>query len=177
MRHLLLERESPILAFSFGENNITLQAQSCVSKDRGGHVPNRIATTAAAVLAVLALAACSPRSSGQIASTASVSVNGNSSDIHVVRCTQLEWYRTIYIGSDFAGATVIIDQRAQPLSAESVRIQNLGGFTGLYSAHDGGDASTSLSGDKFSITGTANGYKTDKPSEPATATFKITATC
>ena len=33
------------------------------------------------------------------------------------------------------------------------------------------------SGDKFTIVGTANGFKTDKPNEPASATFKIIATC
>lgn len=35
----------------------------------------------------------------------------------------------------------------------------------------------SMTGDKFTISGTADGYKTDKPSEPATATFKIVVTC
>jgi hypothetical protein len=76
-----------------------------------------------------------------------------------------------------AGAKVVIDQRAEPLTAESVRIQNLGGFTGMYSAHDGGNADISLSGDEFTITGSANGHKADLPGEPATATFKIVANC
>jgi hypothetical protein len=140
-------------------------------------VHNRIAATAAVALAVVVLDACSPRPHTQISSTASVTINGNDAKIHVVRCSQLEWYRTIDIGGDFAGATVVIDQRAEPLTAQSVRIQNLGGFTGMYSQRDGGNADMSLSGDKFTITGTANGFKTDKPGEPATATFKITATC
>jgi lipoprotein LpqH len=95
----------------------------------------------------------------------------------LVRCVQLEWYRTIHIGGDVSGATVVIDERAEPLTAESVRIRNLGGFTGMYSRGDGGDADMSLSGDRFTITGTADGYKTDNPGEPATATFKIIATC
>lgn len=136
-----------------------------------------IVTVAAAALAVTGVVACSPKPQSQLSSTASVTVNGNDAKINVVKCTQLEWYRTIDIGGDFAGAKVVIDQRAQPLTAESVRIQNLGGFTGMYSAHDGGSADMSLSGDRFTITGTANGYKSDKPTEPATATFKIAATC
>jgi hypothetical protein len=140
-------------------------------------VQNRIAAASVAVLAVAGLGACSPRHQTQISSTASVTVNGNDTKINTVNCTQLEWYRTIDIGGSFAGATVVIDQRAEPLSAESVRIQNLGGFTGMYSKHDGGDADMTLSGDKFTIIGTANGFKTDKPSEPASATFKIIATC
>ena len=138
---------------------------------------NRIAAAIAAVLAVAGLGACSPKPRTQISSTASVTVNGNDAKINVVKCHQLEWYRTIDIGGDFAGATVVIDQRAAPLTAQSVRIQNLGGFTGLYSKDDGGSADMSLSGDRFTITGTANGFKTDKPGEPATAAFKIIATC
>jgi hypothetical protein len=140
-------------------------------------VRNRIVAVVAAALAVVGLGACSPKPQTQLSSTASVTVNGNDAKINVVKCTQLEWYRTIEIGGDFAGAKVVIDQRAEPLTAESVRIQNLGGFTGMYSAHDGGNADMSLSGDKFTITGTANGHKADQPGEPATATFKIIATC
>ncbi len=133
---------------------------------------NRIAAPVAAALAVAVLGACTSRPQTQLSSTASVSVNGNDANIHVVKCSQLEWYRTIDIGGDFAGATVVIDEHAQPLFAESVRIQNLGGFTGMYSKDDGGEANMSFSGDKFTITGTANGHKADKPGEPATADFQ-----
>jgi hypothetical protein len=140
-------------------------------------VQNRIAAATAAVLAVAALGACSSRPQSQISSTASVTVNGNDAKINVVKCSQLEWYRTIDIGGDVAGAKVVIDGRTQPLTTMSVRIQNLGGFTGMYSKGDGGDADMSLSGEKFTITGTANGFKTDKPGEPASAAFKIVATC
>jgi Mycobacterium 19 kDa lipoprotein antigen len=136
-----------------------------------------MAVVAAAALAVVGLGACSPKAQTQLSSTASVAVNGNDAKINVVKCSQLEWYRTIDIGGDFAGAKVVIDQRVVPLTAESVRIQNLGGFTGMYSKDDGGTADMTLSGEKFTITGTANGFKTDKPGEPASASFKIIATC
>lgn len=137
---------------------------------------NRI-TAVAAALATTVLAACNSHPAGPVASTASVTVDGKASTIHIVKCTQQEWYRTINIGSDFAGAKAVIDQRAEPLIAESVRIQNLGGFTGMYSRGDGGTADMSLSGEKFTISGTAHGYKTDKPGDAATATFKIVTTC
>jgi Mycobacterium 19 kDa lipoprotein antigen len=140
-------------------------------------VQNRIAAATVAVLAVAGLGACSPRPQTQISSTATVTVDGNDAKVNVVRCNQLEWYRMINIGGDLAGAKVVVDQRAQPLSTISVRIQNLGGFTGMYSKGDGGDADMSFSGGKFTITGTANGFKTDKPGEPASAAFKIVATC
>jgi hypothetical protein len=132
---------------------------------------------AAAALAMVVGGACSSGGQTPISSTASVTVNGNDARIHVVKCSQMEWYRTINIGGDLAGITVTIDERAQPLTTTSVRIRNVGGFTGTYSLGGNGDASMSFSGDKYTISGTANGYKTDKPNEPASATFKISATC
>jgi hypothetical protein len=140
-------------------------------------VQNRIVVVAAAALAVASVGACTAKSQGQLASTAQVTINGTDTGNHVVKCWQQEWYRTIAIGGDFAKATVAIDERAEPLTAMSVRIQNLGGFTGMYAKNDGGDASMSFSGDKFTITGTANGFKVDKPNEAASASFKIIATC
>lgn len=138
---------------------------------------NRIVAATAAALAVAALASCTSRPQTQLSSTASVSVNGNGGDFHVVKCTQVQWIRTIDIGSDMAGAKVVVDERGAPATAESVHIQNLGGFTGMYSRGDGGDAKMTRSDDKITVTGTAHGYKTDKPGEPATADFKITAEC
>lgn len=83
----------------------------------------------------------------------------------------------IDIGSNFAGAEVIVDESAQPATAQSVHIRNVGGFSGMYSRGGGEDADMSMTGDKFTVSGTANGYRTDKPNEPATATFKIVVTC
>ncbi len=138
---------------------------------------NRIVAAIAAVLAVAGLGACTSRPPTQIASTASVTVNGNDANFHVVKCGQIGWTRTIDIGGNFAGAKVVIDEGAQPATAQSVRIQNLGGFTGMYSRGGSSSADMSMSGDKFTITGTANGFNTDKPNEAASAEFKIIATC
>jgi hypothetical protein len=146
-------------------------------KDRGGPVQNRIVAAIAAVLAVAGLGACTSRPPTQISSTASVTVNGNDANFHVVKCGQIGWTRTIDIGGNFAGAKIVIDEGAQPATAQSVRIQNLGGFTGMYSRGGSSSADMSMSGDKFTITGTANGFKTDKPNEAASAEFKIIATC
>nr|WP_255360767.1 lipoprotein LpqH [Mycobacterium sp. 852002-40037_SCH5390672] len=131
----------------------------------------------AAALTVALVGACTSRPPTHISSTASVTVNGNDRTFHIVKCSQREWTRTIDIGSDFAGAKLIIDESAQPATAESVRIRNLGGFSGMYSRGGDGNADMSMTGDKFTLSGTANGYKTDKPGEPATATFKIFVTC
>ena len=138
---------------------------------------NRIAAMAGAALTVAVLGACSSVPQTPLSSTASVTVDGHDAKIQVVRCIQLEWNRTIDIGGDFAGATAVVDQSAHPLTATSVHIQNLGGFTGMYSHGDGGSANVSLNGDTYTITGSADGFKTDKPGEPAAADFKIIVTC
>ena len=138
---------------------------------------NRLPAATAATLAVALLAACTARPPTQLSSTASVNINGNGADFHIVKCSQMEWNRMIDIGSDFAGARIVIDERTEPAIADSVRIRNLSGFTGMFS-HDGaGDAKMTVNSDKVTIAGTADGYKTDKPNEPASATFKIVATC
>ncbi|OSC22863.1 hypothetical protein B8W69_25490 [Mycobacterium vulneris] len=138
---------------------------------------NRIVAAAAGVLAVALVGACTSRPATQLAGTASVTVNGNDRNFHIVKCSQREWSRTIEIGGNFAGAKLIVDESAQPATVESVHIQNLGGFSGMYSRGDGGSADMSMTGDKFTVSGTANGYRTDKPGEPADATFKIFVSC
>ena len=139
-------------------------------------MPKRIAAVAVA-LCVVVLGACTPRPRTPLGGTASVTVNSHEAKFQIVKCTQVEWYRTIDIGGNFAGVTVAVDERAEPVTAKSVHIRNLGGFTGMYSQGGEGDATTSLSSGKFTITGTAHGSKADNPNEPATATFKIIATC
>ena len=140
-------------------------------------MPNRIAAAAGVALTVAVLGACTSRPQTPLSSAASVTVKGNDAWIHNVTCGQLEWYRTIDIGGDYSGAEIVIDEHAQPLVAKSVRIRNLGGFTGTHSKDDGANADVSVSGDRFTIIGTAKGFKTDKPGEPASAAFKISAKC
>jgi ipoprotein LpqH len=135
----------------------------------------RIVVTA---LAVGLLGACGTRPSGPIANTAAVTVDGKEKKFSQVKCSQVEWFRMIEIGGDFSGAKVQVDGRHEPVTTQSVRIQNVGGFSGMYSQGDGSDAaSTNLSNGKYTIAGTAHGSKTDKSGEPATATFKIVVAC
>ena len=137
---------------------------------------NRLVAVAV-TFAVAALGACTPRPQTPLGGTATVTVNGNDAKFQIVKCTQVEWYRTIDIGGNFSGATISVDERAEPVTAKSVHIRNLNGFTGMYSQGDGDDAKTSLSGGKLTVSGKAHGSKADKPNEPDTATFKIVVTC
>ncbi len=143
-------------------------------------VRNRIASTAAAALVVGGIAACSSEPpQANHPSQASITINGNTlASKQRVTCVQQQWYWTINIGDQkVSGATVSLDGSGDKLVAKSVHILNLGGFTGMYSVGDGGDADVNFSADTFTITGTAEGFNTDKPGERAKASFKIAATC
>jgi hypothetical protein len=63
------------------------------------------------------------------------------------------------------------------LTAESVSINNLGGFTGSYNAGLGGNADVTMTGRTFAITGTATGFATDQPSFRKDGTFDIKVAC
>ncbi|MFZ0832437.1 MAG: lipoprotein LpqH [Mycobacterium sp.] len=142
-------------------------------------MPNLIVAIAAAALLVAGVAACSSEKQPNHPSQASVVINGNTvANQKSVICKQQQWYWTILIGDqDVSGVKAMVNKTDDTLTAQSVHIVNLGSFTGMYSKGDGGEASASFNSATFTITGTANGYNTYKPNEPATAKFKIVATC
>ena len=96
-----------------------------------------------------------------------------------------QWYWTILIGDQkVAGAKVSLNGSGEKLVTNSVRIQNLGGFTGMYSL--GGDtaAQTSFASDTFTISGKARGFNTSeaeranarqssRSSRPADASYEL----
>jgi hypothetical protein len=132
---------------------------------------------AVAALAAGALGACASPPRTPLVNTASVTVNGVEAKFDVVRCTQVQWYRTIKMGGKLSGATVVVDGRAARAVAESVSIQNVGGFSGMYSQGAGDAANTRFDGGTYLVTGTANGATTANPTEPASADFKVSAKC
>jgi lipoprotein LpqH len=142
-------------------------------------VPNRIAATAAVALLVAGLAACSSEKQPSHPSQASVTINGNTvANQKSVTCTQQQWYWTIAVGDQqVSGVKAQVNKTDDKFTAQSVHIVNLGGFTGTYARGDGEEASASFSSETFTITGTAKGFSTYAPNEPATAKFKIVATC
>jgi lipoprotein LpqH len=149
-------------------------------------VRNRIALAAAGLL-LPGLVACSSETSVNHPSQASVTVNGTTAGKQSVTCNQQannppgqpsQWFWTISIGDqNVAGAKVGLDGSTEKLVANYVRIQNLAGFTGMYSKDGGTEAQTSFASDTFTITGKARGYTTSSPNETAEADFKIIATC
>jgi ipoprotein LpqH len=151
-------------------------------------VQKRVVVVAAAAVAVTGLAACSSERQSNHPSQAWVTINGNTvASKQTVTCSQQantlpgaspQWYWTIAVGDrNVSGVRALLNGSTDKLTAESVHILNLGGFTGTYSKDDGGEASASFGSETFTITGTADGFNTSKPDQPVTATFKIVATC
>lgn len=142
----------------------------------------RIVPTAAA-LAVLALASCSsppppaPREGGLLIGTAQVTVNGADAGLtDKVACSVAGPLTTINTGTGDSGVTALVSSEGK-LTARSVSIRNLGGFTGSYNADLGGDAEVTATGRSFAISGTADGFATSQPSFRTSGAFTINVAC
>jgi ipoprotein LpqH len=142
-------------------------------------MPNRPALATAAALVAVGLSACSSEPQPQHPNGASVTINGNTVlNKQPVKCVQQQWYWLINIGDqNVSGVKATVNGNGKTLFPNSVQIRNLGGFTGMYAAENGGNADMTFSQATFTITGTAEGFNTAKPDERAKATFKIVATC
>ena len=145
---------------------------------------SRAARFVVVTLAAALVAACSsppepePLPPGAlVAGTAQVTVNGNDlGQFHAVQCSPAGDLLTISTGNDQQGSTAIVSN-ADGLTAKSVAIRDLGGFTGSFNEGLGGNATVSLDGATYTITGSADGFDTDNPSFRSTGTFTIKAAC
>ena len=109
--------------------------------------------------------------------TAHVSVDGQSmpTERRVV-CTEMQFWTTIDIGDTNSGLRAVI-RNASGLTAESVSISNLGGFTGSYWNELDHGATVTADGATFTIRGTATGFTARNPSKRSTSTFQVSASC
>lgn len=139
----------------------------------------------ATTVAALALAGCSsgppayqPGPGNLVAGTAQTTVNGQSAGTtDSVQCTTLGTLTIIKTGDDTSGVTAWVSNKTQ-LTAESVTIRDLGGFTGSYNAGLGDDtANVGMTGRTYDINGTAEGFDTDSPSFRNSGTFAIKVSC
>jgi hypothetical protein len=138
--------------------------------------------TAAAVTAVAA--GCSsdseqaePQPGTLVSGTAEITVNGTDlGEFDSVSCAPAGSLTTITTGDDTSGSTVVISN-AEELITESVSIRELCGFTGSYKRGLGDEAEVSMTGNTYTVSGTADGFATDKPSFRTTGTFTIKVAC
>ena len=133
--------------------------------------------------ALAAVAGCSshsapPAPAGSLtAGTARITVNDDDlGEFHAVQCTTAGPYLTISTGNDQQGSTVVVSN-TDGLVAKSVSIRDLGNFTGSFNEGLGGKADVTLDGSTYTITGTADGFATDRASFRSSGTFTIKAAC
>jgi ipoprotein LpqH len=138
----------------------------------------------AAAATAVAVAGCSsgppdykPAPGTLAAGTAQVTVNGqNTGTTEAVQCTPAGWLTTIATGDQTSGVTALVSNKDE-LTAETVSINNVGGFTGSFNAGLGGTANVSMTGRTYDITGTADGFDTANPSFRTAGTFAIKVAC
>ena len=143
----------------------------------------RIVLTAATLAVLAAVAGCSspppakPQPGTLVVGTAAVTVNdADAGSTDAVACTAAGPLTTITTGDAESGVTALVSNEGE-LTAETVSIRNLGGFTGSYNAGLGGKATVTMTGRTYDITGTADGFATDKPSFRTNGTFAIKVAC
>jgi ipoprotein LpqH len=142
---------------------------------------------ALAALAVVAgVGGCSsssppPQPAGSLpVNTAHITVNGQSAGTtRTVTCTQVDQYMNIDTGDKNTGVSAVVQsvEGGFKLAAKSVQIRNLGGFNGDFVDGIVGNGDASVTGNTYTISGTADGFNADKPNTRTTATFQIKAAC
>jgi lipoprotein LpqH len=138
----------------------------------------RVFAVIGAALVAVGVASCSSPPQTAAASSAWVKINGvDAIRTDHVQCTQVQWLEMVDIGDNVAGARLFVDEAAATPNAKSVHIHNLVGFTGMYSEGDGGNADTTFTKERLTVTGTADGFNTHNPNQPATATFQVSVRC
>ena len=137
---------------------------------------------------MLALAGCSspppeyqPPPGALVAGTAQVTVNGeDAGTTEAVQCLSIGPLTTITTGDDASGVTAMVSNAAG-LTAQSVGIHDLGGFTGSYNAglgdRAGDKAKITMTGRTYDISGTADGFHTANPSFRVPGSFAIKVSC
>lgn len=145
----------------------------------------RIAALALIAAAVATCAACSsepkaaPLPEGALAAgTAQITVDGrDGGTTHDVQCSAMGFQTAITTGNDTSGTTALISGGGE-LTAESVGIRDVAGFTGNYNAGLGeAAAEVTMTGPTFVISGTATGFRTDAASFTADGKFTLRVSC
>jgi lipoprotein LpqH len=136
-----------------------------------------VAEAVGAVLAAAAIGGCAAPPAALGTHTAQVTINGRpTGEAHRVTCSQFGWNWTIETLSESRGFTAMF-QTGDTVTARSVQIRDLGGFTGSYWQYTVGDADASVAAGTFKIAGTAVGYTSERPTDTVPATFTIETSC
>ncbi|MGH3958814.1 lipoprotein LpqH [Mycobacterium sp.] len=108
--------------------------------------------------------------------TAHITVGSMTRTSHAVSCSQVEWLLTANISAAPGSVKVVLKLDSEKPKTESVNIDNFEDFTGVADA-GAGNATAVFSGNKYTITGEAQGSKRNDPHVSMTAPFRIEVGC
>jgi lipoprotein LpqH len=149
-----------------------------------------VAVTGAAIL-VAGISGCSNKpSSGGVATSVpggSVSVGGANKAKVIIDgkdqnvqgttvCTKAAGNVSIAVGGNSTGISVVLTD-ANPPAVSAVQLGNVNGVTLQYAQGGQGNASVTMDGNTYKITGTATGVDMANPTQPVNKPFEIDATC
>jgi ipoprotein LpqH len=109
--------------------------------------------------------------------TAVLSVDGKDvGKTYSVRCETVGWMTRIHTDLHASNVSAMLSN-ADKLKAEFVRLQDLDGFTGSYEHALQGEATVTMTGPTYHITGAAMGFNKSEPTRLKTETFTIKVSC
>lgn len=106
-----------------------------------------------------------------------MSINGRALPVvNTVKCIPIRSLTTITAGDEAQGVTAQVSSDTG-LTAQTISINNMGGFTGRYASEIEGHADVSMAGRTYIFHGTADGFDAGKPSARTTKAFAIEISC
>lgn len=142
---------------------------------------NRLSTASVTLVMAASMSACasSPHAApGTLpAGSAEVTVHDQAVPAALrVTCVPMGSLTKVTIGDTAAGAMALVAS-GKALTARSVNINALGGFTGSYDEGLQGKADVTITGDTYTIHGVADGFDSDTPSFNVARAFTIKFAC
>lgn len=93
-----------------------------------------------------------------------------------VHCQSIDSMTSVDANHDASGVSAMLSN-ANHLKAEFVRFEDLAGFTGSYERELQGEATVTMTGATYHITGAAQGFNNSTRTELTTETFAINVSC
>jgi ipoprotein LpqH len=111
------------------------------------------------------------------ANKAKVVIDGKDQNVQgTTVCTKAAGNVSIAVGGNTTGISVVLTD-ANPPAVKAVQLGNVNGVTLQYAQGGQGNASVTMDGNTYKVTGTATGVDMANPTQPVNKPFEIDATC
>jgi ipoprotein LpqH len=111
------------------------------------------------------------------ANEAKVIIDGKDQNVQgTTVCTKAAGNVSIAVGGNTTGISVVLTD-ANPPAVKAVQLGNVNGVTLQYAQGGQGNASVTMDGNTYKVTGTATGVDMANPMQPVNKPFEIDATC